>query len=98
MKETQKGLGAYVYSEWLFLIRDYYFSIRKNEAIFEIVVPLVISGFCASIYARLAKLSVALDGLANLLPTAISILIGFTIMLLTLLLTSSGDGADRLKK
>lgn len=40
----------------------------------------------------------ALSALAELLPTAISILIGFTVMLITLLLTSSGESIDRLKK
>ena len=38
-----------------------------------------------------------LNGIADVMPTAISILIGFTVMLITLLLTSSGPNIDILK-
>ena len=96
-KKSQRGLGKYIYMEWLIPIKDYYCSIRKNEAIFEIIIPLLVSVSCSLIYSAKGKLLIALDGLANLLPTAISILIGFTVMLITLLLTSSGDNVERLK-
>lgn len=39
-----------------------------------------------------------MKALADLLPTAISILIGFTVTLITLLLTSSGENIDNIKK
>lgn len=95
--KLQSGLGKYIYMEWLIPIKDYYFSIRKNEVIFEIAVPLLISVVCSFMYFNNGKIFTALDGLAELLPTAISILIGFTVMLITLLLTSSGDNVDLLK-
>lgn len=96
-RKSQSGLGKYIYMEWLIPIKDYYFSIRKNEVIFEIAVPLLISVVCSFMYFNNGKIFTALDGLAELLPTAISILIGFTVMLITLLLTSSGDNVDLLK-
>ena len=92
------GLGKHIYMEWIIPIRDYYCSIRKNEVVFEIISPLLISLTCVAFYFYNGKLIVALDGLSDLLPTAISILIGFTVMLITLLLTSSGDNVERLKK
>lgn len=91
------GLGKYIYMEWLIPIKDYYCSIRRNEVVFEIFIPFVASLSCSLIYFARGKLLIALDGLANLLPTAISILIGFTVMLITLLLTSSGDNVEKLK-
>ena len=96
--KSQHGLGQFIYMEWLIPISDYYCSIRKNEAIFEIVMPTLVSLICVSLYFKQGKLMVALDGLSDLLPTAISILIGFTVMLITLLLTSSGDNVKLLKE
>lgn len=93
----KKGLGKLLYMEWLFPIKDYYCSIRQNEVLFEIIIPAIISITCSFIYYLKGKLYNALNGLAEILPTAISILIGFTIMLITLLLTSSGDNVDKLK-
>lgn len=45
----------------------------------------------------LSQGSIALDALAELLPTAVSILIGFTVMLITLLLTTDSDQISKLK-
>lgn len=97
-KKKRFGLGKLIYMEWLIPIIDYYSSIRKNEAVFEIFTPLVASIICAIVYFLRGKLFVALDGLASLLPSAISILIGFTAMCITLLLTSSGKSVERLKE
>lgn len=98
MKKEESGLGKYIYTEWLFPVKDYYFSIRRNEAVFEIVIPLLCAGICSISYFYADKVFQALNGLSELLPTAISILIGFTVMLITLLLTSNGDNVDKLKK
>lgn len=97
-KQSTRGLGQYIYMEWLIPIKDYYCSIRKNEVVFEIIMPLLASLICVLLYFRERKIKVALDGLSELLPTAISILIGFTVMLITLLLTSSGESVEQLKK
>lgn len=96
-KKSQKGLGKYVYMEWLIPTKDYYCSIRKNEVIFEIAIPLTIAFICSILYFINGNFLIALDKLAELLPTAISILIGFTVMLITLLFTSSGGNVELIK-
>ncbi len=97
MKKKSFGFSSIIYTEWLIPIFDYYASIRRNDAIFEIVIPAIISVFCSNMYRTRGLVIAALDHLAELLPTAISILIGFTGMLITLLLTSSGEGIDKIK-
>ena len=97
MQKEKSGLGKYIYMEWLFPVKDYYFSIRKSEVMFEITIPIISALICSTLYFLNNKVFIALEGLANLLPTAISILIGFTVMLITLLLTSSGENVTKLK-
>ena len=98
MKSKSTGLSKYVYMEWMRPIIDYYLAIKKNEAVFEIIIPAVTAVICAGLYNSFGDVCCALSALAELLRTAISILIGFTVMLITLLLTSSGESIDRLKK
>ncbi len=98
MKTRSSGLSNFIYTEWMRPIIDYYLAIKKNEAMFEIVLPAVTAVICTGLYNSFGDVSHALSALAELLPTAISILIGFTVMLITLLLTSSGESIDRLKK
>ena len=91
-------MGKLIYMEWIFPVKDYYFSLRRNDITFEIFIPVAIATFCSITYSHTRKVFMALMGLAELLPTAISILIGFTVMLITLLLTSSGKNVDALKE
>lgn len=99
MKENEKkeGLGKIIYMEWLIPLFDYYGTLRKNEVIFEVIIPAVIAMACSMIYLLIGKLFIALNGIADVMPTAISILIGFTVMLITILLTSTGSGIETLK-
>lgn len=97
MKDTSAGLSKYIYSEWLLPIIDYYRTLKKNEAMFEIILPLVVAVICTTLYKHFGDVSLALATLAELLLTAVSILIGFTGLLITLLVTSSGENIDRLK-
>lgn len=98
MKKSKPGLGKIIYMEWLFPVKDYYYSLRKNEAVFELLMPACIAIICTLLYHFNNKVLSALIGLSELLPTAISILIGFTVMLITLLLTSSGKNVEALKE
>lgn len=98
MRKKNVGLGKYIYMEWLIPIKDYYSSVRRNEVIFEVAIPIVLSLFCTAMYFSRGKIFDALNGLADILPAAISILIGFTAMLITLLLTSSGKSIEKLKE
>ena len=97
MKRETKGLGKFIFMEWLIPVLDYYASVRKNEAVFEMLVPLIIAVISSCVYGAVGKLTIALDALANLLPSAISILIGFTVMFITLLLTSETPAITKLK-
>jgi membrane-bound metal-dependent hydrolase YbcI (DUF457 family) len=97
MKKQKKGLGKLIYSEWLIPIVDYYKSLYKNETCYEVIVPILIAIICTIIYSNNGKLVVALNGIAKILPTVISILIGFTVMLITILLTSTGENIEKLK-
>ena len=94
----KNGLGKYLYTEWIVLIADYYISLRKQDKAFEVFFPIAVSVVCTYIYARLGIVFAALDGIVDVLPTAVSVLIGFTILLITLLLTGNGESVDRLKK
>lgn len=97
IKDT-KGFGKAIFMEWLIPIVDYFSSVRKNEAVFEMLIPFLIAVFSSCLYGNVGKIKIALDALADLLPSAVSILIGFTVMYITLLLTSGTPAIDRLKK
>lgn len=97
MKEKTWGLGQILFMEWLFPVFDYFSSLRKSERNFEILLPLLVAIVSSTVYARIAIIRIALDALAELLPTAVSILIGFTVMLITLLLTTDSEQIKKLK-
>ena len=97
MKRETKGLGQLIFMEWLIPIFDYFQSLRKNEVVFEIVSPAVVAVISTWVYFAINKETIALDALAEILPSAISILIGFTVMFITLLLTSDTPAIEKLK-
>lgn len=96
-KKETKGLGRLLFMEWIIPVWDYFQSLRKNEVTFEIILPIFIAGFSSLLYAFADKVIIALDALADILPAAISILIGFTVMLITLLLSSDTDAISMLR-
>ena len=85
------------YKEWLIIPLSYYQIIDKKEAVFELGIPTLISSICTTIYIFNDKTIKALKELVNIIPTVSSILIGFTVMLITILLTSNGSSIDKLK-
>ena len=93
----QFNLGNFLYLEWCKPIFDYYLTLKFKHFTFEIFFPAIIGILCSAAYERIEKVDIALNALSDLMPTAISILIGFTTMLITLLLTSSGENIDKLK-
>lgn len=74
MKDKTWGLGRILFMEWLFPVFDYYSSLRKSERRFEIVLPMLAAMVSSAIYVKIGKVSIALDALAELLPTAVSAL------------------------
>jgi hypothetical protein len=97
MKKSNYGLGRFIYTEWLWTIFCYFATLRKNELVFEVVIPVIFSIVAGWLYNFKDLVDKALCFLAELLPTAISVLIGFTIMMITLLLNCSGGNLDKLK-
>ncbi|MFI3168724.1 MAG: hypothetical protein R3Y06_02110 [Faecalibacterium sp.] len=83
--------------EWIFPLIDYHLTLKKNERFYEVTLPCFVGVISVFIYCVNGLVALALDKLSTLLPTAISILIGFTAMLITILLTSSGDNVSKLK-
>lgn len=86
-----------VYAEWIIPIIYYYASIRIQECIYEICASAAIAFFCLYKYIKIGKVFIALEGISHILPTVISILIGFTAMMTTVLLTSNSANIQMLK-
>lgn len=85
------------YTEWLFPIIGYYATLKVNELFFDILFPLFISIVCSVLYCVKGLVVLALKHLSTILPTVISILIGFTVMLITLLLSGHEKSIEILK-
>lgn len=98
MRGDKKGLGGWIYLEWLYPIKDYFISSYKNEILFEIIMPIIISTIVTGICMIHNNVSLVVMNLADVLITLTSILIGFSVMLVTLLLTSGGEGVKKLKE
>lgn len=92
-----KKKEPFLYLEWVYLTFGYASAVRKNEIVFEVLFPIAVSAGCSYVYYGLDLVRPALKGLANLLPSILSILIGFTIMLITLLITGDNGNIDSLK-
>ena len=97
MNYKKTGFGKIVFMEWLFPVFDYFQSLRRNEVVFEILVPLFTAIIASIVYAAIENITFALNALADIIPTAISILIGFTVMFITLLLTSNTVAIHQMK-
>jgi len=97
MKTKTSGLGKLIYMEWLFPIYSYYKTLIKNELVYEVISPIIVATIAVILYGFYNKTDIALKSLAEILPSAISILIGFTAMLITILLTSSGENVNNIK-
>lgn len=97
MKNNKGDLREILYLEWLYPIRDYFKSSEKRELIFDVFVPIILSVaiYCVSLWRD--AIEVTTDKLASMLFSVTSVLIGFSIMLVTILLTSGGDGVKELK-
>ena len=100
MREPSLSLGRCVYLEWLIPIADYYtvlYSVKK-QFILECLIPVVIS-ICLTIFLHIEGSTYSmLNKMSGFLPSCLSILIGFSIMLITILLTAQGEKVDRLHK
>ena len=83
--------------EWIIIPFQYYGLISRNALKYEIIAPYIVAYGCASIYTKFDLTVHALKRLSDILPTVISLLIGFTVMLITILLTSGNKNIEQLK-
>lgn len=90
-------LGKYIYGEWLIPIHDYYAVRNKSECFFETLIPVVVSLICTMVYNRFKLETKAVLELSDLLPNILSILIGFTITCISVLLFNSDESLEFLK-
>lgn len=86
-KHNKKGLGF----EWIIVYLHYYFSLKIRLALSEIIIPVIMSLICSFIYGISGKAEKGLDVLSGLLPSIIAILIGFSVMILTILTTNDNN-------
>lgn len=91
-------MGKYLYGEWLKPIYHYIITIKKNEITFDIVLPIIIAFISSILYFMNDFVLLALIKLRDLLPSSLSILIGFTIMCLTILVTGNSKSIDIIKE
>ncbi|MBI5645607.1 MAG: hypothetical protein HY962_01640 [Ignavibacteriae bacterium] len=86
-----------IYSEFKFLILDYWRNLRPNEAIYEILIPLGL-GFAGYLtVTRYMELTSILSLIGHIL-TLLSILVGFTVACVTILASTDGANIELLKK
>ena len=97
MKNRKGEAGGLLYFEWIYPIKDYKNSSEKRELFFDAGVPSFISVIVLIIGIYIDKIEIMSAGLANMLFSLTSVLIGFSIMLVTMLMTSGGKGIDELK-
>ena len=86
-KQNKKGLGL----EWTVIYFHYYSSLRFRMTLREIIVPMIISLGCSLFYGFFGKAEKGLCVLSGLLPSIIAILIGFSVMILTILTTNENN-------
>lgn len=90
-------MGKYIYGEWLRPIAHYLITLKCNEISYEICIPFVTAGIASIFYYSFDFVILALLKLRDLLPASLSILIGFTIMCITILVTSNSGTIDLIR-
>ena len=89
-KREKKHIGKYLYFDWLLPIEDYFSIIKLKEAVFDIVLPIVISIVAVVIYSNNLLVQSAIEKLNEILPNILAILIGFSISAIAII-TSNND-------
>lgn len=92
--QSKRGLGI----EGIFIFLDYYSSLSRRKAICELFTPFVIAIMCSLIYLSQGLVHSALQKLSDILPAAVSVLIGFSAMIVTLLTTGESKRVNELRE
>lgn len=96
-KKNEKNSKQVINLEWKYIISGYDASTDRAEKNWDIRLPLVIAIVCTFLYWKAGKVILALEGLSDILPTVISLLIGFTVMFITVLLTNDSKHMQQLR-
>lgn len=87
-----------VYSEWLFPVADYFECLSKKEKHFELTLPAACSMLATLICSANDIACKAIAHLNSLLPNVFSILIGFTISAIAIIISTSDDPKQTINK
>lgn len=86
-----------MYREFIFLIFDYFNTIKKNVFYYEWVIPFVIGVMCF-VLLNFNWLKTDYSLFINSSVSLLGVLLGFSIMVITILTTSNNDNIEKIKK
>lgn len=98
MARDKNGLGKAIWMEWVDLLIGHSKSVRRNEKMFDIGLPLLVALAAGMLYWKAGKVTPALDAMAELLPSVVPTLIGFTVLFITLILSTDTPAIKKLKE
>lgn len=98
MKRKANGIGDVVYTEWCWPLYYYVESLRINEWVSEVIIPLLAAILTTSAYHWIDKTKIALDVLSEMLPSVVSLLLGFTVLFATLISDMDTESVRILKQ
>lgn len=91
-------MGKYIYGEWIKPIYHYVATLKCNEFCYEVILPIIIALLATCFYYMFDFVILALLKLRDLLPSSLSILIGFTIMCITILVTNDSKSLSAIRQ
>ena len=92
----KKVLSIFLYSEFIFPIKDYFKTITPNEKVFDLLIPIILS-VLGYIYIFPKITGESIYNFSGYLINSLAILIGFTITCLTVLITSNNNNVALMK-
>lgn len=90
-------IGKCLYLEFLVPVNDYIETLKPKEALFDWLLPFVLSVFCYS-FISYKKIALDLDCIIGPIVNFLAILIGFSIACISVLSTSDNDNIKKLKE
>ena len=85
-----------IYSEFRYVLKDYFLTLTKKEFWFEWIIPLLIGSTC--FFALFFKEPIEIPDFNSAFITLLGILVGFSIAMLTVMTTSSNKNVEFIKK
>lgn len=88
----------FIYTDWKYPIKHYWTVLKGPEKCYEIIAPIIISIICIIICWLYDGILPSILKLRDLLPSALSILIGFTITSITMLVSNESASIKVIKE